>query len=184
MDNMETQPVDTMPSDSQPHPASPVQPMQPLTPHASLSRASTQLDVNETCGEGGLEEPAEEECPTGDESCVDVPPENEDEVLVVDSDQECAMSPPKKTENKTGDGTMDVAANTVEAKEPDTKSSTPAQEVAQDSQPDPATLGNFTTGGFPLEESMASDAEETKDSKGTFKVGNVGYVIQVVSMFQ
>lgn len=104
VDNMETQPMETMPQDSQTEPTSPIQPMQPLTPHESLSRASTQLDVNEHGSETfyeSLEKSAEEECPTGDE-CVDVCPENNDEVLVVDSDEECAMSPPKNLRKKLG----------------------------------------------------------------------------------
>ena len=71
---------------------------------------------------------------------------------------------------------MGVATSTVDAKQPETKPSTPAEEIPQDSQPDAETLGNFTTGGFPLEDEMGSDADEKKDAKGTFKVGNAGFV--------
>eukprot|EP00435_Cladocopium_sp_Y103_P048177 s1546_g14.t1 len=174
VDNVETQPMDTMPADSQIEPTSPVHPMQPLTPHATLSRASTKLDVNEhgleAFDENGLENPPEEECPTGDE-CVDVCPENQDEVLVLDSDAECAMSPPKKTENKSGDGTHDGTVDTrTDPKQPETKSSPPAQEVPEDSQPDPDTRPDLTTETYALEEEMGSGNEkDTKDAKGTFQ---------------
>ena len=81
--SMDSQPVDTQPM-------SPVQAMQPL------------LD------ESMVQEGAEEEMKTHDECLVDICPEHLDDVISIDTDDECVMSPKKqKTPEEGSEVTMD-----------------------------------------------------------------------------
>ena len=189
MDTMQTLPYnpDSVP-DSQLSPKegemSPIQPLKGLSPSPSILKQTSSYTLNTAMDEGneGDQEKGEEEEESNDEYAC---PDHGDEIIDVDSDQECLMSPHAKETSRDEAGQKHTNNRTDDTQAPvdewDIQPLEQRHEKEPESQDPPLCPGHTYPDTQPEEEEKfeavvadldTDDEKADKDiSKGAFKVG-------------